>query len=116
MHVSTDHKYKANLVIKDLLTRTNQLLTSGRCGNVICDDSQDKSSSVSEITIKTVKFCNGVNRMTSVVIPSVKNASNAHIPNLHDHIYIANTEYQLTGTVYFNGIHYQCEVFSTQIG
>ncbi|KAJ7328624.1 hypothetical protein OS493_023893 [Desmophyllum pertusum] len=67
-YASTDHKYKMNLVIEHLLTRTNQLTTSGRCGNVICDrDSPDQSPSISEITTvtKTVQFCHGVNRVTS---------------------------------------------------
>ena len=124
-HASTDHKYKMNLVIEHLLTRTNQLTTSGRCGNVICDrDSPDQSPSISEITTvtKTVQFCHGVNRVTSEVIGNpnfffvTRNTSSAYIPLLDDHVHITNAEYQLTGIVYFNGIHYWCEVLSTQIG
>ena len=120
---SPDHTYKINLVVEHLLTRKHQLLPSGWCGNVICDtDASDSCSCISEITAKTAKFCNGKKRVTSEasVIPIfffvTRNTSSTYIPNLDKNIHIANTEYRLTGIVYFNGTHYWCEVISTHIG
>ena len=65
-HASPDHTYKINLVVEHLLTRKNQLLPSGWCGNVICDtDAPDSGSCISEITAKTAQFCNGKKTVTS---------------------------------------------------
>ena len=46
----------------------------------------------------------------------MRNTSSRHIPNLDGTIEILNTKYQLTGILYFNCIHYWCEILSTQIG
>ena len=122
-HASPDHTYKINLVVEHLLTRKNQLLPSGRCGNVISDtNAPDSCSCISEITAKTAKFCDGTKRVTSEATSNPKfffvtrNTSSTYIPNVDENIHIANTKYKLTGIVYFNGIHYWCEVISTQIG
>ena len=65
-YASPDHTYKINLVIEHLLTRKDKLLTSGWCGNVLCDtDPLDSGSCISEITAKTAKFCDGKKRVTS---------------------------------------------------
>ena len=72
-HVSADQKYKISFVVEYLLTRTDQLLTSSWCGNVICEsDSQQPETSISEITPKTAQFCNGKNKVTSQVTGNPK--------------------------------------------
>lgn len=122
-HASPDHTYKINSVIKHLLTRKNQLLPSRWCGNVICDtDATDSGSCISEITAKTAQFCNGKKTVTSEASSNpnfflvTRNTSSTYISNLDGNIHIAKTKYKLTGNVYFNGIHYWCEVILTHIG
>ena len=121
--MSADQKYKINFVVEYLLTRTDQLLTSSWCGNVICkSDSQQPETSISELAPKTGQFCIGKNKVTSQVAGNPKfffvmrTVTSAYIPNIDGHINIANTTYKLTGIVYFNGMHYWCEVLSTQLG
>ena len=46
----------------------------------------------------------------------MRNVSSTCIPYLEGHIQILNTKYHLTGVLYFNGLHYWCEILSTQIG
>ena len=46
----------------------------------------------------------------------MRNTSRAFIPKLDGHLYIAHNKYQLNGIVYFNNMHYWCEVLSTQLG
>jgi len=122
-HVSADHKYKINVVVEHLLTRTDQLLTSSWCGNVIFENNPEKPSpTISEITHEKAHFCNGKNIITSQVQGNPKfffvmrTVTSAYIPNLNGHINLANSTYKLTGIVYFNGMHYWCEVLSTQLG
>ena len=65
-HISSGHKYKINLVVQHLLSRSNQLITSARCGNVNSyTDSSDHGSNISEITTNLVLFCDGKSRVTS---------------------------------------------------
>lgn len=122
-HTSTDHRYKINLVVESLLTRTNHLLPSSYCASVISEtDIQEPNLSLSEITPKTTEFCSGKNIVTSQVTSTPKfffvmrNVSSTYTPILEGLIDIGNINNKLMGIVYFNWMHFWCEVYSTQIG
>ena len=68
-------------------------------------------------------FCEGKNCVTSEVSNSPKfffvkrDISSKYIPILEAEIVdLANSKYQLTGILFFNGTHYWCEMLSTQAG
>ena len=117
-HVSSDQKYKIISVLEHLLTRSDQLLPSSWCGNVNYELQSDPRLNITEITPETATFCKGKKKVLSHVSRSPKsffvmrNVSSTYI----DHINVANTIYRLAGIVYFNGVHYWCEVLSTQLG
>lgn len=122
-HVTMNKTYKPNSVLEHLLTRTNEVLKSSWCGNVICEiDPQDPILSLSELTAEKTQFCNGNNIITSQVTRTpkfffvMKSVSSAFTPDLEEDINTADAMYKLSGIVYFNGIHYWCEILSTQIG
>ncbi|XP_044182076.1 uncharacterized protein LOC122962887 [Acropora millepora] len=46
----------------------------------------------------------------------MRSVSRAFTPDLEEDINIAGATYKLSGIVCFNGIHYWCEILSTQIG
>lgn len=66
-HLIASRKYRISSVVKHLLARNNQLITTGRCGNVISEAKlHDQYSSVTDvIESTTAMFCDGKKRITT---------------------------------------------------